>query len=129
MIIDFDHFKNLNDTHGHHVGDTVLESGAQLMKSLVSPPSAVGRWGGEEFIVICACATAKEAAHLGETIRAEIFKKIGPEVDFPVSITAGIAQIRNDETTDGCIKRADEALYQGKQNGRNRVEVAQANQA
>ena len=129
MIIDFDHFKNLNDTHGHHVGDTVLESGAQLMKSLVSPPSAVGRWGGEEFIVICACATAKEAAHLGETIRAEIFKKIGPEVDFPVSITVGIAQISNDETTDGCIKRADEALYQGKQNGRNRVEVAQANQA
>ncbi|MBF7074370.1 diguanylate cyclase [Glaciecola sp. MH2013] len=126
LIIDFDHFKKLNDTQGHDVGDIVLESGGLLMKSIVKSPAVVGRWGGEEFLVLCASSTLEEARKIGEELRKEIHFCLTQEINFPVSITIGAAEIKQGESTDNCIKRADEALYQGKLNGRNRVELSTA---
>lgn len=123
FLVDIDHFKKVNDTYGHDAGDKVLKKFAYTLKKSVRPADHVFRYGGEEFIIV-ANADMKEAIEISERVRGEVEKIIVPWQQQLLSITAsfGVAQYRKGDTPESLIKRADEALYKAKQNGRNRVE-------
>jgi len=126
VIFDIDHFKKVNDTYGHAAGDKVLKSFAQLLKHRMRKSDIVVRYGGEEFIAILP-NTDKEMAHaVIETIR-NLVKSMNIVLDdnnnLNITVSAGIAQYRDDKKLDKLINRADELLYSAKKNGRNRVEV------
>ncbi|HEO63755.1 MAG TPA: GGDEF domain-containing protein, partial [Candidatus Omnitrophica bacterium] len=123
---DIDHFKNLNDTHGHQAGDTVLAEIAKIMHSACRATDVVGRYGGEEFIVMFTGADKEVAARVAERIRSEVeqmrfkFEK----GTYKPTISLGVAQYAGDENaTDDLIKKADTALYEAKEGGRNQVRV------
>jgi len=123
IILDIDKFKSVNDTHGHQVGDEVLKSVAHVLKSELRDVDFVGRWGGEEFIVLCPTTSLMGAANVAEKLRAAMEMH-----DFPVvkrkTASFGVAEVAGDETLDQAVTRADAALYRAKENGRNRVELA-----
>jgi diguanylate cyclase (GGDEF)-like protein/PAS domain S-box-containing protein len=120
VIIDADHFKNVNDTYGHQVGDYVLKKLAKLMQENSRQTDFVGRWGGEEFLIIATETELEQAQIMAEKLRTIIEKS-----DFApaerVTVSIGIAQYTKGEPTAKFINRADEALYEAKQTGRNRV--------
>lgn len=120
-LIDIDHFKNVNDTYGHQVGDHVLKEIAKLFKKRITDNCSIGRWGGEEFMVILHGNSHDALYNLADDIRAEIASH-----DFvqPPSITVsfGITLVEpNDSSINNTIERADKWLYESKKNGRNRV--------
>jgi diguanylate cyclase (GGDEF)-like protein len=120
IIADIDHFKLINDTYGHNVGDVVLTGIASMMKEHVREVDTVGRWGGEEFLIVCPETTAEGAKKLAEKLRKKIerhhFKDIGIK-----TVSMGIAQIEADDWDEDMLKRADKNLYKAKRSGRNRV--------
>ncbi|WP_110428828.1 diguanylate cyclase [Glaciecola sp. KUL10] len=124
ILIDFDHFKKLNDALGHDVGDLVLESGGRLMKSVIREQDLVGRWGGEEFLLLMPNTEIDGASVVAEKLRSQVEQILSEEIKSTVTITLGIAQCGRSETIESCLKRADEALYKGKELGRNRVELS-----
>ena len=124
MIADLDLFKETNDEYGHLAGDTVLRHAAAIMKSTVRSYDIVARWGGEEFIFLITDSYVEEVAALAERIRQTIERTVCvyDGTPLPITISFGIAQ-SDDANTDlnELIIRADAALYDSKQNGRNRV--------
>jgi diguanylate cyclase (GGDEF)-like protein len=120
MIIDIDHFKRVNDQRGHDTGDRVLQHVTQIIQKHVRAGDYVGRWGGEEFIVLLPGASKTTAMGLAEIIRAAIFNS-QCETDNPLSVTAsfGIGQQLPGEDFASCFKRTDTALYKAKEQGRN----------
>lgn len=119
-LFDLDHFKKVNDTKGHVCGDMVLENIARIMKDNVREKDTVGRYGGEEFMVIYPSTHLQEAVILTETIREKIEKFQFP-CDVSATISAGVCE--SDETsTIELIRKADTLLYKAKNNGRNRIE-------
>lgn len=123
IMIDVDKFKSVNDTHGHQAGDLVLQNVAQVLAATVRESDFVGRWGGEEFMVLCPATRRGDAAIVAEKLRAAVAAH-----DFPIvgSKTAsfGVAELAAGESLDHAVERADSALYRAKENGRNRVELA-----
>ncbi len=127
-MADVDHFKEINDTYGHTAGDMVLCELSQRMIASLRPYDAVGRYGGEEFLIVFEGCGPPEAAALAERIR----KCVGeegvklPELSIPVTLSLGVAVANRDgqEDHEAIIHRADAALYVAKKNGRNRVEAA-----
>lgn len=122
--LDVDHFKAVNDTHGHQVGDEVLASIARLMMAATTTGDRIYRFGGEEFVVLFRAADDdSEGRRLLETMREMI-----SSYDFPavgtVTASIGFTLLRRGDTTESAIRRADSALYLAKSNGRNRVEEA-----
>ncbi|HEV8394066.1 MAG TPA: GGDEF domain-containing protein [Vicinamibacterales bacterium] len=128
-IADIDHFKAVNDTHGHLVGDRVILCAAQWLQSSVRDTDFVARYGGEEFAVLFSRATAAEAearlARVLQELAARPFTYDGAEGPQSVCFTlsAGVAESGAGDTLDTLVRRADEALYQAKKRGRNRVVV------
>lgn len=122
-MIDIDHFKKVNDTYGHPMGDQVIRSMAWLLKQRLRKTDAVGRYGGEEFLVILPQADAERARHLLDRIRVDFseFRHPAPEGSFACSFSCGIAQLQPGLNAQSLVKRADEALYQAKREGRNRI--------
>ena len=122
ILIDIDYFKSVNDQHGHLVGDQVLIEFASLLKSHTRRSDVVGRWGGEEFLIVCPETKSSEALLLAEKLRLTVSQHKFTTV---VSKTAsfGIAQYQMDETIESCLNRADQALYAAKKSGRNQVKV------
>jgi diguanylate cyclase (GGDEF)-like protein len=125
IAADLDHFKNVNDTYGHQAGDTVLVEATQRMQSSLRKYDAMGRCGGEEFLVICPGCTAENAATLAERLRESV--SAGPiecvDGAIPVTVSLGVAATTSGQgQVDQLLKAADEALYAAKRNGRNRVE-------
>jgi diguanylate cyclase (GGDEF)-like protein len=120
IIADIDHFKQVNDTHGHLVGDDVLKAVAGVMARCVRGADLLARWGGEEFVVLCPATGLDEAATLAERIRAAIAAHQGP---LPVTISLGVAVLAKDEELDAALDRADQALLRAKTQGRNQVQV------
>lgn len=122
IMIDIDHFKDVNDMHGHQTGDDVLVRLADTFIALARETDTVGRWGGEEFLIVCPETPRDVAQVLAQRLRQEI-----EETDFAVagSLTAsfGVAASAPDDAPHALVKRADEALYRAKQLGRNRIEV------
>ncbi|WP_306564587.1 GGDEF domain-containing protein [Aquabacterium sp.] len=124
LMMDLDHFKVVNDTHGHVTGDAVLVSFAQTVQQLVRKVDLVARLGGEEFVVLLPNITADQATALAERIREAVYNSHllvdGQPLQFSVSI--GVAQFdRRELSLTGWLARADAALYQAKAQGRNRV--------
>jgi diguanylate cyclase (GGDEF)-like protein/hemerythrin-like metal-binding protein len=123
MIFDLDFFKNVNDTFGHTVGDAVLVEIAHLAREQLRASDALARWGGEEFIVLSPATRIEGAINLAEKIRESIAAWKFPNVG-QVTVSIGVAEYALGEDLINWIKRADEALYQAKQQGRNRVAKA-----
>ena len=123
LMLDIDHFKKINDTHGHDAGDEVLIKVADLLKESVRSTDMVARLGGEEFCIILANTTTKQGIKLAENIRKSIEATIfsGPHGNIRVTISIGVAERQLDESINHWLKRADQALYHAKNNGRNQV--------
>ncbi|BAF71816.1 diguanylate cyclase [Sulfurovum sp. NBC37-1] len=124
ILIDIDNFKNINDSYGHDVGDIVLKHIAQILKSSVRKKDSAGRWGGEEFLIVCPDTSKEEAAKFAERIRIAIenesFEKI-----LKVTASVGVAEYNRENIGDtSLIRRLDKALYDSKRDGKNRVTVA-----
>ncbi|HEX7025867.1 MAG TPA: GGDEF domain-containing protein, partial [Gammaproteobacteria bacterium] len=123
IMLDIDHFKPINDTHGHDYGDEVLIKVARALVETLRTSDAVARWGGEEFLLVCPNTSLQNGAALAEKLRERI-KALGIGGKCRISASFGVATLGN-ESIDQLIKRVDEALYRAKQNGRDRVEVSQ----
>ncbi len=120
IILDIDHFKKINDTFGHQAGDKVLKEFAALLLSSCRATETVGRWGGEEFLIICPETDLSGLEVLAEHMRMKIEAHHFPDVD-KVTASFGITCRRVNEPIDTSISRADQALYDAKHSGRNRV--------
>ena len=125
MMVDFDHFKQVNDVFGHTVGDAVLSAAVQRLAEQLRTGDRLGRWGGEEFIVLVRHADEAAALRRAERLREAIGAQ--PLVgDYTVTVSCGVAVYRLGDTLEQLIQRADKALYRAKRSGRNRVEVSLA---
>jgi diguanylate cyclase (GGDEF)-like protein len=124
MLLDIDHFKRVNDERGHNVGDHVIRELVRLTKASIRKEDCFGRWGGEEFILLCPQASPEGAKTLAEKIRFAIAShEFGVEQSLRVTISIGIAFARQEENFEETVERADKALYQAKIAGRNRAVV------
>ncbi len=123
LIIDVDFFKSVNDTYGHPVGDRVLIEITQILQQQCRNSDTLGRWGGEEFLVICPETDQQAALMLGEKLRRAIAAKPLAE-HIGATISVGIAEFDSRADTDSLLEAADTALYQAKHQGRNCVVLA-----
>ena len=125
ILLDIDHFKAINDTHGHLAGDTVLREVAAAIKDSVRPYDSVGRYGGEEFLVIVPVADLTTTLAVAERIRNAIESRTRTAI--PVTASFGVAASGFPTLVPGALLRiADEALYRAKAKGRNRCELAES---
>jgi diguanylate cyclase len=129
LMADIDHFKKVNDTYGHLIGDQVIKAAAQVLKSAVKGRDIVARFGGEEFVVLLPDTPAQGALALAEQIRTafgklRIRRQGSDEMIAQVSISIGVATPLAGETVENAIDRADQALYRAKNEGRNCVRLA-----
>jgi diguanylate cyclase (GGDEF)-like protein len=120
LLIDIDHFKQVNDGHGHMVGDEVLQEVVRRLRSRLRLEDSCGRWGGEEFLVLLPDTTGEAAAILAENLRSLVGDAPIGAAELRVTISIGAAQWRG-EAPDELIRRADAALYDAKAAGRNAV--------
>lgn len=125
LMLDLDHFKSINDRHGHTAGDEALVSFAHMVKSLLRESDLFGRLGGEEFCIVMQSAQSQEAKLLAQRIRDNLETLLFQDVagqDFRATVSIGITLNRaDDKHVQKLIERADKALYQAKRDGRNRV--------
>ncbi len=121
VMIDLDHFKHLNDTYGHLAGDQVLKCFAACLKDCIREVDHLGRWGGEEFIILLPETSAATAVQIAERIRTMIHQD--SFAGYTITASFGIAEWWIGETPEALVNRADQALYQAKNHGRNRVEL------
>lgn len=119
-MVDIDKFKSVNDTYGHQVGDSVLCEIAAIMRELARDTDTPGRWGGEEFLIICSHSDLNGAHVLAERIRIAVATH-SFSVVCQKTCSFGVAAYRPIDTPETMVKRADDALYEAKQNGRDRV--------
>lgn len=126
MFLDLDHFKVINDTYGHGVGDDCLVACAQILRKALRASDLLARYGGEEFVVVLPGATLARAGEIAETLRTTIQRHGDTVAGRTVGLTAsiGLAEWHRGESVTALLERADAALYCAKNNGRNRVEVA-----
>jgi diguanylate cyclase (GGDEF)-like protein len=126
VLGDIDDFKSVNDRYGHDCGDFVLVNLAKIFKSMIRKQDSVGRWGGEEFILLLPEAPLTGGKKVAEGIRKRIAGEIFSfqEHQASITITFGVCEYNGVIDIDTCIKRADEALYSGKHQGKNCVVLA-----
>lgn len=126
-MIDIDRFKNINDNHGHATGDDAINHVVDIICREIRTTDILGRWGGEEFIVMMPSTSEQKSLVLAQRLRKAIAKETmpidnDPETRLPITISIGIAGFRPErESFDDLIERADKALYRAKKTGRNRV--------
>ncbi|MCF7944941.1 MAG: sensor domain-containing diguanylate cyclase [Spirochaetia bacterium] len=123
IFIDIDHFKHVNDTYGHSVGDEVLKVLSKSMQSVLRKDDFIGRWGGEEFVVIIGNASPEAMETVSEKIRMIAASTPIPSVDPPVRVTVslGATILKEGEDWQEVLERADRLMYMSKQAGRNRT--------
>lgn len=128
LVGDLDHFKRINDSHGHLVGDEALRAAANRIQASVDPGTHVARWGGEEFLVLVSVADVVAAAAVAERIRAGLEREpfFTRGADLRLTISVGVAICQVGDAVESRLRAADRALFHAKRNGRNRVETAQA---
>ncbi|HET7794456.1 MAG TPA: GGDEF domain-containing protein [Rhizobacter sp.] len=123
MLGDVDHFKAINDRLGHDVGDRALARVARAIKSATRESDIVGRWGGEEFLVVLPETELDAALRVAERVRVAV-QQISVAAHVPaLSVTLGVSSLRDGESLEDAIARADAAMYRGKTEGRNRCVV------
>ena len=129
-FIDIDHFKAINDTAGHQIGDEILRGLAGVLRSTVRTPDFVARYGGEEFVVIAPGTWSADAAVLGRRIQAAVGRELPQPLGRPVTVSIGIAGVpEHGREANAVLRVADIALYAAKRTGRNRVEIGAAHEA
>ncbi len=124
MLIDIDHFKQVNDTHGHAFGDRVLRHLATLLQGAIPADAVAARYGGEEFLVVLPQVDPQTLAARAEAIRRQVAALRLEDYDgeaAPLSVSLGVTRYSADEDFDLAVKRADERLYRAKAGGRNQV--------
>lgn len=126
LLIDLDHFKTINDRFGHHGGDRVLQAAAAQLSALCRANDVLCRWGGEEFLILMEDCGLDDARQRACAIRRAVASqpvRLGRET-IGITLSIGVAEYREDESLPSLIRRADDALYAAKRNGRDRVEFA-----
>lgn len=123
LFIDIDKFKHINDTYGHNIGDTVLQEVSSILHTNSRPTDYVGRWGGEEFIIVASQTDMKEAYKYAEVLRKKIESHSFENVPV-VTISCGVNEYKSNQPIKDFLSQADEALYQAKESGRNQVKKA-----
>ena len=122
IIFDIDHFKKINDTYGHLVGDTILKELAELIRSNLRESEYFVRWGGEEFVILLPGTSLQGAQMVAEKLRRAVeehgFSEVGK-----VTCSFGATTLKENDTIKSFMSRADEALYEAKNEGRNQVKV------
>lgn len=122
IFLDIDHFKSINDSHGHGVGDRVLISVARLMQSELYSGELVARYGGEEFVVLCPSTDIESALRKAERLRSALADTpIGDSPRLKVTASLGVSEIDPNDSMESLLHRADTALYNAKESGRNRI--------
>lgn len=125
ILCDLDHFKAINDKHGHEAGDAALRTVARVLRGALRETDVLGRWGGEEFMAVLVDTTARPAVEIAERMRAAVSTAEFDELPGGATISLGVSTV--DQVTkpgaawDSLIKEADQLLYQAKKEGRNRV--------
>ncbi|MGC2697246.1 MAG: diguanylate cyclase [Candidatus Angelobacter sp.] len=127
LLMDIDHFKRVNDTRGHQAGDAVLQHVARRLSQGIRSYDWVGRYGGEEFVVVVPNCSAENVAMCAERLReitsSAPMQALGADLDITLSLGAALYSGETSDTVADVLRRADTALYRAKQNGRNRVEL------
>jgi two-component system cell cycle response regulator len=128
--MDIDHFKKVNDSHGHQAGDEVLVEVARRLTDVSRDTDCVIRWGGEEFLVLFPETDIDEAAGIVERFRCELggtpVSVLGDGTELHITVSGGVAELEVDDTAELLVARADAALYKAKESGRNRLLLAQS---
>lgn len=121
-MLDIDHFKKVNDTYGHSIGDEVLIQLSRILSKSIRKVDILFRWGGEEFLILMPNIEGEEAYKAAERLRKTIqdarFVK-----DIPIRASFGVTQLQDADTLDALVKRADKAQYKAKASGRNNVQL------
>ena len=121
MMLDLDYFKKVNDTYGHSAGDITLKTFSKIIKDYVSEGNAaVGRWGGEEFVIIAYGRSADQFYEMAEQLRKKVEEYEFPEIGH-ISCSIGVTEIKKDDNFDDAFNRLDKAMYTSKNEGRNKV--------
>ena len=121
VYLDIDHFKDVNDTYGHHVGDEVLVKVVRVLENRLRSGDMLGRWGGEEFIVMLPYTDLDNACKISEELRSAIEEERFGMVDVTLTCSFGVTELEKGDDLDAIVKRADAALYRAKEAGRNRL--------
>jgi diguanylate cyclase (GGDEF)-like protein len=124
ILLDVDHFKVVNDTHGHAVGDAVLVALAEVMRAMLRSSDLCARWGGEEFVLMCPETGLEGALTVAERLRREVEQRELVE-GVRVTISLGVEVYRSGDDVGRLFERVDAALYEAKRSGRNRVVAAE----
>lgn len=131
VFLDIDHFKNVNDVHGHEVGDVVIKRVADIIRDAVNGEGVAGRYGGEEFVVLLPDTEREQAFLIAEKLRAamdtvQVFNAGESPVKMKVTVSAGVSAYPTDgRTARDVLRKADQALYRAKETGRNKVCIAE----
>ncbi len=125
IVADIDHFKKLNDNHGHKTGDNVLRSVAASLNNTIRASDFIFRYGGEEFVILLKKCSLEQSKSVAEKVRRQVELDCSLDKGQPLSVTIslGLTQFKEKDTEDSVFQRADQALYKAKSNGRNRVEI------
>lgn len=121
LMLDLDLFKSINDTYGHLMGDEILKEFTQRVQANIRKSDFLARWGGEEFVILAPETDLKQAMLLGEKVRKVVASHVFQGIDRPLTTSVGITQFQMNDTIDSIIDRADRALYEAKNAGRNCV--------
>ncbi|GAB4165312.1 MAG: GGDEF domain-containing protein [Geothermobacteraceae bacterium] len=121
IFTDIDFFKQVNDRHGHRIGDRTLRWFADTLKTALRKVDTISRFGGEEFLILLPTTGAEEAVRTAEKLRRQLASDLCPTTGEPLSASFGVASVVAEDSTETLIERADRALYRSKQAGRNRV--------
>ena len=121
LMADIDHFKKVNDRYGHPVGDIVLRQVADILRDSARSMDFVTRYGGEEFVMLLPEIPLDMARNVAERIRQRVEGQSFGRISHPITISVGVIQWREEENAEQLLARVDTALYQSKQQGRNRV--------
>jgi diguanylate cyclase (GGDEF)-like protein len=125
IVIDLDHFKRINDQRGHNAGDRVLQTVGEILRAHTRNTDGLGRWGGEEFVLVCPGASLARAGDLAEKLRHKIMEtNFIPEDPIAVTASFGVAVSNADRSFEDAFRQADQALYLAKSRGRNCVVAA-----
>jgi diguanylate cyclase (GGDEF)-like protein len=129
IVIDLDHFKRVNDERGHYAGDRVLRAVGEILRGHTRNTDGLGRWGGEEFVLVCPGANLAKAADLAEKLRHKIVEtNFLPEDPLPITASFGVAASGTEMSFEDAFRQADQALYLAKSRGRNCVVAASEDQ-
>jgi diguanylate cyclase (GGDEF)-like protein len=126
IMVDLDHFKQINDRWGHQTGDEVLREVTKRLQSVLRPYDTLGRYGGEEFVVVAPGCDRNSSLKLAERLRGTVNAKpvLTPASSLPVTLSLGVASLSKGLSSESLLQRADEALYGAKRAGRNRTMAA-----